>query len=339
MPPTTSAPPGNQGPSWRLQFFDAMARALIRRQDWGEGPALASRARRVLGMPSLWRWSQGRGAHFVSEEGAPVKGEWALPAKETAGTLLYLHGGGYVACSPLTHRPIAAGLARRGGFRVFSLDYRLAPEYPYPAALDDAVAAYQWLLSSGDLTLAGGATGSGLALAGDSAGGGLALALMQRIRTMQLPLPSAVVLFSPWTDMEGSGQSIQANSGRCSMFLPQNITGFAQCYLAGHDPSDPMVSPVHADLSGLPPTLIQVGSRELLLDDARRTHQRILQTGGVSHLTEVEHVFHCWQMMDGLVPEAGAALDQAAAFMLDPTDPKKWPATDANNWCATTTSA
>ena len=281
---------------------------LIRRSNWGsDEQSVARRARRLFGSTPFYQWLRTRGVHLRQETGS-VRGEW-LEADEAAdGVILYIHGGGYVSCSAATHRPITAALARLTRHRVFSLDYRLAPEHRYPAALDDAVAAYQWLLE-------GGTPAKLISLAGDSAGGGLVLGTLLRARQMKLPLPAAAVCFSPWTDLAGTGESAHFNDGRCVMFRPSNLPEFAEAYLGQASPLDSYASPVFADLKGLPPILLQVGSTELLLDDSRRVHDKIQEAGGESRLEIYEDVFHCWQMMDGFVPEAGAALRQAAEFI------------------------
>jgi acetyl esterase/lipase len=219
-----------------------------------------------------------------------------------------VHGGGFVACSAGTHRPITAGLARISGRRVFSLDYRLAPEHRFPAALDDVLAAYRWLLEQG-------IPPDSLALAGDSAGGGLVLSTLLRARDVGLPLPACALCFSPWTDLAGSSAESRLNDGRCAMFHPENVVEFASAYLGDISPMDPYASPVFADLGGLPPVLLQVGSTELLLEDARRVHVKIQSAGGISRLEIFDDVFHCWQMLDGLLPEARVALNQAAEFI------------------------
>jgi acetyl esterase/lipase len=243
-----------------------------------------------------------------------VRGEWVAPKRFDEGVILYLHGGGYVSCSPATHRPITAALARLTRMRVFSLDYRVAPEHRYPAALDDAVAAYQWLLGQG-------LPASAISVGGDSAGGGLVLGLLLRARDKGLPLPACGVCFSAWTDLAGTGASVRLNDGRCDMFRTENIAEFAGAYLGSNSPFDLYASPAHADLNGLPPLLLQVGSTELLLDDTRRVHNKIQETGGVSKLEIYDDVFHCWQMLDGIVPEARVALRQAAAFIRDHGSP------------------
>jgi acetyl esterase/lipase len=240
-----------------------------------------------------------------------VHGEWIIPDGSEYGVIFYLHGGGYVACSAATDRPVTAALARLAGRRVFSLDYRLAPEHRFPAAVDDAFAAYRWLLEAGVLPRS-------LALAGTSAGGGLTLGLLLRIRDEGWPLPACAVCFSPWTDLTGGGASVRLNDGRCATLRPENITVFARAYLGGSSPRNPYASPLFGDLDNLPPLLLQVASTELLLDDARQVHDKIQRAGGRSRLEVFDGVFHAWQMLDGLMPEARVALQQAAAFVNEP---------------------
>jgi acetyl esterase/lipase len=237
-----------------------------------------------------------------------VRGEWLTPRDAKPGVVLYIHGGGYVACSPSTHRPITTTLAKLCRRPVFSAHYRLAPEHRYPAALDDCAAAYRWLLESG-------VDASSVAIAGDSAGGGLVLGVLLRARDAGLAMPACAVCFSPWTDLGGTGASLTGNDGRCAMFRPQNIPDFAAVYLGGRPATDPYASPAFADLAGLPPMLVQVGSTELLLDDARRVHEKVVEAGGESRLEVFDDVTHCWHMLARVVPEATAALRQAADFV------------------------
>jgi acetyl esterase/lipase len=296
-------------PSWQARLANAWIRAIIRRRRWGRDEnAVARRARRLFGTPRPVRRLWTRGLRVTRVEAGGVRGEWLEVDRPEPGVVFYIHGGGYVSCSAGTHRPITAALARLTRRRVFSLDYRLAPEHRFPAALDDAVAAYRWLLGRG-------APGQTLALAGDSAGGGLVLATLLRARDEGLPPPSCAVCFSPWTDLAGTSASARSNDGRCAMFRPENIAEFAAAYLGGAPPTGPYQSPAFADLRGLPPLLLQVGSDELLLDDARRVHEQVLAAAGDSRLEVYEGVPHCWQMLDGFVPEARVALRRAAEFI------------------------
>jgi acetyl esterase/lipase len=291
------------------EILNASVRLLTRRQQWGENEkATARRARRLFGAPPVYQWLRTRGtsSHAVCE--GSVRGEWVAPKSYNAGVILYLHGGGFVSCSAAKYRPVTAALARFASMRVFALDYRLAPEHRFPAAVDDVEASYRWLLEQGFLA-------NQIALAGDSAGGGLVLSLLLRARDAGLPLPACAVCSSPWTDLAGTGESVQLNDGRCAAFRRENIAEFAAAYLGDADAFDPYASPAHADLSGLPPLLLQVGSTELLLDDARRVHEKIQAVQGNSQLQIYDDVAHGWQMLDGLVPEATDALRQAAEFI------------------------
>jgi acetyl esterase/lipase len=296
--------------------MSAGVRLLVRRNRWGEDErAVARRARRLFGAPSPFAWLRTLGARVrtVDERsnGVSVRGEWIEPerAGDGDGVIFYIHGGGFVACSAATHRPLTAALARLARQRVFSLDYRLAPEHRYPAALDDAVAAYNWLLTHE------GISPRAISFAGDSAGGGLVLACLLRVRDAGVPPPACAVCFSPWTDLAGAGESQRSNDGLCAMFRTENAAEFAPAYLGDASPREPYASPAYADLAGLPPILLQVGSTELLLDDARRVHDKIQAANGLSRLEIYEDVAHCWQMLDGFVPEARAALRQAASFI------------------------
>lgn len=293
--------------SWQARTSNAAVRALVRRRDWGDPSLLTRRARVVFGAPWPYQWIVRQGLGFRRVDLGWVSGEWLVPKRPLSGTLLYIHGGGFASCSAATHRPITASLARRTRAAVFSANYRLAPEAPFPTALDDVVATYEWLLSE--------TRGSPIAIAGDSAGGGLALSLAVNVRDAGLPAPACLVGFSPWTDLAGRGASLTENDGRDPMFRPENIPAFASLYLGRVSADDPRASPVYADLRGLPPLLLQVASTELLLDDSRRVHDRVIAAGGESQLSIYHGVHHVWQMLTPWVPEARAALGEAAAFI------------------------
>ena len=296
-------------PSWQAQCIKLIVRLYIRRRKWGNDErAFVRRARHVFGAPRFYQWFQSYNVDVSPIRDHRTEGEWIKPKHADEGVILYLHGGGYISCSAATHRPITAALARLSNLRVFALDYRLAPEFRFPAAIDDAVAGYQWLIEHG-------ISERTISLAGDSAGGGLVLALLLRARDSGLPLPACGVCFSAWTDLAATGESIRTNDGRCAMFRTENIAEFAAVYLGDKSPWDPYASPLHADLAGLPPLLLQVASTELLLDDSRRVHEKIQQAGGVSKLEIYNDLFHGWQMTDGIVPEARASLSTAATFI------------------------
>lgn len=239
---------------------------------------------------------------------APLRGEWLAPATPSNATILYLHGGGYYFCSPRSHRAIAFELATRANASVFSLDYRLAPEHRFPAALDDSVAAYRSLLANG-------APAQSIAIAGDSAGGGLALATLLALRDAGDPLPAAAVLFSPWTDLTSSGDSMRTNDGRDPMFRASVFPRVAAQYLGDADPAHPHASPLFGKLEGLPPLLIQVGDTELLLDDSTRLESRARAAGVHAELEIWRGVPHIFQIWTPFMPEARQALARAAAFI------------------------
>jgi epsilon-lactone hydrolase len=297
-------------PSLQARFFNAAVRWHVKRRRWGrDEQALARRARNLFGVPQLFRWFWTKGVDLQQVGKNEVRGEWIVPENcDRRAVILYIHGGGFIACSAQTHRPIITGLARRTGLRIFAANYRLAPEHRFPAGLDDVVAAYKWLLA-GDISSAK------IALAGDSAGGGLVLSLLLRLRDEELPLPACAVCFSPWTDLTGEDDSAGLDENRCAMFYLENCTEFAGAYLGKVSPREKYASPVFADFNDLPPVLFQVGSTELLLDNSRRIHDKIQQAGGTSELEIYDDVFHCWQMLDGFIPEAGAALKSAAEFI------------------------
>lgn len=296
--------------SWQLRLADRYIRTFVRRESWGDTAELTRRARRVFGSPQIWATARSIGLTINRVDKGRVRGEWIEPPNSLPGAIFYIHGGGYVACSTRTHRPVTAALARLTRRCVFSVDYRLAPEHRFPAAFDDALDAYRWIVDEmhGDT--------SRIAVAGDSAGGGLALAILVAARDLGIPLPACAVLYSPWTDMEGLIDAPHPNAGRCAMFAPPNIDDFSSAYLGDASRRDIRASPLRSQLHGLPPILLQVGEPELLVEDSRRVHEKIQAAGGTSELEIWPHAFHGWQMLDGLVPEARMALDQSAAFIV-----------------------
>jgi epsilon-lactone hydrolase len=248
-----------------------------------------------------------RGVRFRPDVLGRVSGEWVEGAGDARATLLYLHGGGFIACSPRTHRPITAALALKG-FRVFAPEYRLAPEHPFPAAVEDAVAA--WRAARIGL-------GSGrVVVAGDSAGGNLALAMMLAAREAgDTALPDAAALFSPATDLAGTGASLRGNSERDAMFRGEALRHLAAAYLQGTDPRTPLASPLYGDLAKLPPLLIHVGEREVLRDDSIRFAERARAAGVRVELQVWPVVPHVWQFGHAAIPEARHSLAAAAAFL------------------------
>ncbi|MYS68859.1 alpha/beta hydrolase fold domain-containing protein [Streptomyces sp. SID5926] len=224
------------------------------------------------------------------------------------GRLLYLHGGGYVVGSPDTHAGLAGELARRAGLRAVSVDYRLAPEHPFPAAVDDGLAAYRELLSTGT-------DPRDLVLAGDSAGGGLGIATLLAAREAGLPQPAAVALFSPWADLTLAGGSIRSKEGADPIFTEADVRAYADLYVGAGDRAAPLASPVFADLAGLPPLLVQAGANEVLLDDAVRLAGRAGADDVEVTLEVGPGLPHVYQLHYGRIEEADAALDRAARFL------------------------
>lgn len=232
--------------------------------------------------------------------------------------LLHFHGGVYVLGSARAAAGLGSALARHTGARVVCVDYRLAPENPYPAALDDAVAAYRALLEQ--------TQSSRIALSGESAGGGLAVALLLRLREAGLPLPASAVLLSPWADLTLSGQSMSAKASvDPSVLTPEGLRARVPDYAGGTDPAAPLISPVFADLSGLPPLLIQAGSYEILLDDAVRLAARAAAADVEVTLQVTPEVPHVFQAFSAILGEAETALRNAGAFVrthFDDPDPQ-----------------
>ena len=231
--------------------------------------------------------------------------EW-LTVQAPQRTVMYFHGGGYFFCNLETHRPVVAAISRRAQARVLSVDYRLAPEHPCPAAVDDALAWYRHVLKD---TLP-----AQIMMAGDSAGGGLVLACLQAARQEGLPMPAGAVLFSPWVDLAGAGESMQTQAKADVMFTPESLRHAAQFYLAGRPATDPVASPLYGDMMGLPPLQIFASRHEILLSDATRLHEKALAAGVPAQLELQADMPHVWPIMV-MLPEAKASLRQVAAFM------------------------
>ncbi len=243
----------------------------------------------------------------VDANGVPA--EWVTAAgTEAERTILYLHGGGYVIGSPATHRGLAARLSKAAAARVCVIDYRLAPEHPFPAAVEDATTAYRWLLTSGK------AAGN-IAVAGDSAGGGLTVAMLTALRDAGDALPAAGACLSPWVDMEGIGESMTARAGLDPMVQKEGLLGMAALYLQGADPRSPLAAPLYADLQGLPPLLIQVGTSETLFDDATRLAGCARAAGIDVTLEPWDEMIHVWHLFAETLPEGQKAIDRIGEFL------------------------
>lgn len=242
-----------------------------------------------------------------------VPAEWvAAPGAAGDRAVLYLHGGGYVIGSLNTHRELNSRLARAAGARALSLEYRLAPEHPFPAAVEDATAAYRWLLSQS-------VNPACIVIAGDSAGGGLTLATLVALRDAGVSLPAAAVCISPWVDLEGIGESMTTKAAGDPIVKREFLRFLAKQYIGDRDPRTPLAAPLYADLHGLPPLLIQVGSSETLLDDSTRVTERA-KAAGVDVILEVwDDMIHVWQLFAPILPEGQQAIERIGEFIREHT--------------------
>lgn len=238
-----------------------------------------------------------------------IPAEWIrVPNSDPGKVVLYLHGGGYALGSITTHRGLGARIAEASGSTVLMPDYRLAPETPFPGAVEDATATYLFLLEQG-------ISPRHIAIGGDSAGGGLTFATLVNLRDLGHELPAAAFTLSPWVDLEGLGESMQTKAAADPMIQKDGLKRFADFYLAGANPKTPLAAPLHADLSGLPPILIQVGTAETLLDDAVRIEARLREVGGAVELEQFEDLIHVFQAFAPIVPESAEAIGKIGAFV------------------------
>ncbi|MGE0541173.1 MAG: alpha/beta hydrolase [Dehalococcoidia bacterium] len=244
-----------------------------------------------------------------------VPADWVVaPGAGASRRLLYLHGGGYTVGSRVSHRRLAADISRATGCVVLNLDYRLAPEATFPAAVEDAVAAYRWMRANGP---GGAAEAAATFIAGDSAGGGLTLTTMLALRDAGDPLPNAAITLSAWTDLAGTGESLETRAAVDPVFTGggEVIRQAGLIYAGGADPSTPLISPLYADLAGLPSLLMQAGDAEILLDDTLRLAGRA-RAHGVDVTLHVEpDAFHVYPFFAPDAPESKTALEQIGAFV------------------------
>lgn len=292
-------------PSWRHQTIAAVValRSRWRGTDLDRIRRLMWLATRLLPLPKGVERQRVTIGSLVAERllPRPPEGQGTL-----AGSMLYLHGGGYCLGSIATHRALASRIARATGCEVLLPGYRLAPEHPHPAALEDARRAYDWLRRRGEPR-------QRLLVGGDSAGGGLALALLLVLRE-EGELPAGSVHLSPWTDL-----TLELAAGRAGRVDDPMVTldgarRLAALYIGDRDPRDPLISPVRADLAGLPPLFVQVGTRELLLDDSRRLAQHARRAGVDVELQEWPEMMHVWQAFAPWVPESVLAIEAVGAW-------------------------
>lgn len=249
-----------------------------------------------------------RGTQSAQFNMGNVPAEKINTAKVGQAVLLYLHGGGYCIGSIRTHRPLAAHIARAAQATCYIPDYRLAPEHPHPAALDDALAAYRWLLAQN-------IPAKHIIIAGDSAGGGLALATGIAIRDSNLSIPAGLVLISPWADLSLSGDTIQTHASRDPILSRSLLSHWSQLYRGEHPVKHPPCSPLFANMDGLPPMLIQVGSEEILLSDSQRLAQRAQSAGISVQLGIYERMWHDFHIQAGLLEASDRAITEIGDFV------------------------
>ncbi|WP_193560809.1 alpha/beta hydrolase [Streptomyces alboflavus] len=248
------------------------------------------------------------GVSFETVDAAGMAAEWATPQHVVPGrVLLYLHGGAYLVGGPRGYHGLVGAFARDLRARALVPDYRLAPETPFPAAIQDKVASYRWLLGQGvDV--------GDIVVAGDSAGGAMAVSVLVAAREEGLPMPAASIVFSPWANLEHTGASMTTRNGIDPSANREGLHRAATAFLAGTDPSHLLASPVFADTRGLPPVLIQIGEREVMLSDAIRLAARLADTAVATRLDVAPGMAHAWHLFAGRRPAADKALADAVAF-------------------------
>ena len=266
---------------------------------------MARRAERSLHVPP----GTHKNGAWIKGPGGQIEAEWLTHGTPPRGqVILFLHGGAYCAGGLTTHRSLAAEMARRCGVRVLLPEYRLAPEHPFPAAIDDCLAVYKHLLQSGY-------SPENIAFAGDSAGGGLVLALLHVCGSDDLPYPAAAVALSPWTDLSLSGETYRTNARRDPMLPYERVVEASAGYLNGQMADDPRASPIHGSFKGCGPVLIQASEIEMLADDARTMAERLAQDGADVELRLWSKTPHAWHHFHHRIPEADEAIAQAATFL------------------------
>lgn len=262
----------------------------------------------------LWNFLGGMmitafGVKIARDEINGLYAEWLTPKDSMDGKLLlYLHGGAYVVGGCDMYRQMVSHMARAGRIQALLPEYRLSPEHKYPAAIDDAVGIYRTLLQQGIKP-------ESIIFAGDSAGGGLAVATLLTLRDAGDPLPAAAVLLSPFLDVSGSGESMQTRAMQDPWFHAEDISTIADYYCAAEQRREPLVSPVFADVGGLPPLYIQVGDDEILLSDSERIAQKIKVAGGEVELEVWPEMWHVFQMFIGKMPESGRAIRKIGDYV------------------------
>jgi monoterpene epsilon-lactone hydrolase len=290
--------------SLRTRFWRLILRSLFKNQRMTIAQNRARSAQIARFMPRVW---QGVQIEKLSIEGRPAAWISPLGADQNL-TILHLHGGGYVTGGIGSHQMLCVLMAQTLKIKVVLPEYRLAPEYAFPAALEDALTVFRWLLAQGHQP-------GNIIVSGDSAGGGLALALVLSLRDAGEPLPAAVVCMSPWTDLTLKGQSYITNAKAEAVLQKDTLREWAACYSGKENPENPLVSPVYADWHRFPPLLIQVGSDEILLDDSSILAEKATGSGVDVTLRVWEGMWHVWQALGDLIPESRKAFEEFGRFV------------------------
>jgi monoterpene epsilon-lactone hydrolase len=295
--------------SWQAMILNGFFRFTMKRH--GKRPLNLARLRAMtknpprsaLAVPSGYTVEGQRSKQGLDFDVADLSSPRTSPPSTI---VLYLHGGGYLFGSPKTHRQVLIAMAKAFQAPVYGLDYRLAPEHPFPAAVEDAAKAYEWLLIRHPE--------AAIVLAGDSAGAGLAIATAVGVRDGGMKQPKAIVAFSPYSDLAVTGASVEANAKSCAMFTPRSVREAAAMYLAGANARDPRASPLYADLAGLPPMLLFASRHEILRDDTLRLAERASAAGVKVQLVVRDRLPHVWPVFVTLLPEARDAFATVTAF-------------------------
>ncbi len=301
--------------SWRGRAFNlaiaAVSGALTRRTDKRSNFDVAA-ARRGVHIAENMMAPAPTGMRIEAANGAPVAADWiAMPHSRADRILLFVHSGSFILGRSKLHQSLAARICDRSGAMALSVDYRLAPEHPFPAAIEDVAAAYSWLLAQGTEP-------SQIQFLGDSAGGGIALGALLLLRERGISMPAGLALLAPWADLTLSGRSILTNASKAT--LTNNIEIMMICrelYLQGHTPADPLASPVFADLQGLPPTFIQASIADILLDDTSRLDGKLRHCEISCQMSLYPPMPHGWQRLGSLLPESRRAIEEIATFVED----------------------
>ncbi len=250
-----------------------------------------------------------KGVRVVPLTANAVPSEWLIPeGAPQESALLYIHGGAWFMGSANTHRALVSRIAAASRARALLVNYRLAPEFPFPAGLEDCLSAYDWLAHHG-------IPAERIVVAGDSAGGNLALALLVALRDAGKPLPAGAVALSPATDLAFTGDSVRTRLHLDPIFSHGGPNTIIQDYVTSHDPHEPLISPLYADLHGLPPLLLHVGDHEILLDDTVRFGQKATAAGVQATVVVWPEMFHVFQLWTPFMPEARRSVEQIAAFI------------------------